>query len=110
MYPVDIVEHSIPDYPKIIPNPMDISTIKSKLETDQYLTTQECFNDFDLIWANCIKFNGADAPISNWANKMKKAAQNLTWKIFENEQKVPTRKQEAAAQQGDIKLLRESIA
>ncbi|GAA5938378.1 transcription initiation factor TFIID subunit TAF2 [Sporobolomyces koalae] len=40
-----------------IPHPMDLRTMTQKLDSGQYATFGELFADFDLIVANCEKFN-----------------------------------------------------
>jgi bromodomain-containing factor 1 len=56
--PVDYVALNIPNYPDIIQNPMDISTMEAKLKNDQYGSLQDYVNDFDLIISNVKRFNG----------------------------------------------------
>ena len=45
------------DYPSIVKNPMDISTIKKNLKNIKYNTLQEVLNDIQLIWDNCKLYN-----------------------------------------------------
>lgn len=65
--PVDPVALNIPSYPKVIKEPMDLSTIQAKLEEVRYASLQEMHADFKLMFANCYKFNGRKAPISQAA-------------------------------------------
>ena len=37
--------------------PMDLGTIKRQLESYHYLSAQECIDDFQLMFANCYKYN-----------------------------------------------------
>lgn len=55
--PVDIVKLNIPDYFKVIKNPMDLGTIKRKLETDVYLNPREFAADVRLTFANAMTYN-----------------------------------------------------
>lgn len=55
--PVDIVKLNIPDYFKVIKKPMDLGTIKKKLETDVYLDAREFAADVRLTFANAMKYN-----------------------------------------------------
>ncbi|KAK9764282.1 hypothetical protein K7432_008324 [Basidiobolus ranarum] len=55
--PVDWVSLQIPDYPRIIRHPMDLGTIKDKLENDQYRTWVDFERDIRLIFNNCFTFN-----------------------------------------------------
>lgn len=56
-HPVDFVELQIPDYPMIIKQPMDLGTIKSKLEYHEYISPLEFAADVRLTFANAMKFN-----------------------------------------------------
>ena len=55
--PVDYIGYGLLDYPDIIKNPMDLSTIKSKISSNIYNNPQEVFNDIQLIWNNCKTYN-----------------------------------------------------
>jgi predicted nucleic acid-binding OB-fold protein len=56
--PVDPIELGIPDYFDIIKHPMDFSTIKKKLNNFQYTKFKEFCDDMDLVFNNCILYNG----------------------------------------------------
>lgn len=49
----------MPDYYKIIKNPMDLSTIKKRLQEDCFVYTkpEDFVADFRLIFQNCAEFN-----------------------------------------------------
>ncbi|KAL2835168.1 Bromodomain-containing protein [Aspergillus cavernicola] len=55
--PVDPVALNIPTYHSIIKKPMDLSTVKSKLNTGQYENAKEFETDIRQIVKNCFKFN-----------------------------------------------------
>lgn len=61
--PVDHVALNIPDYPNIVKNPMDFSTIKTKLKEHKYERIQEFMSDMELIFHNCRLFNGTESEI-----------------------------------------------
>ena len=65
LHPVDPVALNIPDYPLIIKNPMDISTIQEKLDSGIYLKKKEFEDDFRLMFKNCFLYNpeGTDVYI-----------------------------------------------
>lgn len=67
LQPVDIVKLNIPLYYNYIPRPMDLSTIERKINANAYQTPEELTLDFNLMVANCIKFNGENAGISKMA-------------------------------------------
>lgn len=64
MEPVDAVKLGIPDYPTIIKNPMDLSTMKKKLDAGQYATADEFEADFRLMLQNCYLYNGAESDVA----------------------------------------------
>jgi hypothetical protein len=45
------------NYPLIIPQPMDLSTVEKKLKKSEYKFIQEYLDDLQLIWSNCKTFN-----------------------------------------------------
>lgn len=61
--PVDPVELSIPDYPEVITNPMDFSTIKKKLNQSLYTNMKQFKDDIELTFNNCYKYNGERSAI-----------------------------------------------
>ncbi|XP_070279368.1 bromodomain testis-specific protein-like isoform X1 [Myotis yumanensis] len=71
--PVDAVKLDLPDYYTIIKNPMDLSTIKKRLENKYYVEASECIEDFRTMFSNCYLYNkpGDDVVL------MVKALENL---------------------------------
>uniref|UniRef100_A0A3Q3KE67 Bromo domain-containing protein n=1 Tax=Monopterus albus TaxID=43700 RepID=A0A3Q3KE67_MONAL len=55
--PVDAVKLNLPDYYKIIKNPMDMGTIRKRLENNYYWNAQECIHDFNTMFTNCYIYN-----------------------------------------------------
>lgn len=47
----------VPDYHKVIKNPMDLSTLKKNLEQKVYADAGKFYDDFQLMITNCVKFN-----------------------------------------------------
>ncbi|KAM9387383.1 ATPase family AAA domain-containing protein 2 [Phaethornis superciliosus] len=58
--PVDPEE--VPDYDTVIKQPMDLSTILSKIDLHQYLTAREFLKDIDLICSNALEYNPDKDP------------------------------------------------
>ncbi|KAM4610467.1 bromodomain and PHD finger-containing protein 3 isoform 2-T3 [Polymixia lowei] len=56
--PVDIKE--VPDYLEFVSQPMDFSTMRSKLEVHAYRSVSDLEADFNLMVANCLLYNGKD--------------------------------------------------
>lgn len=57
LHPVDPVALNIPTYFQIIKKPMDLGTMRQKLDGGQYERAKDFEEDFRLICKNCYKFN-----------------------------------------------------
>ncbi|KAJ3598794.1 hypothetical protein NHX12_032758 [Muraenolepis orangiensis] len=55
--PVDATALNIPDYYTIISSPMDLNTIKQRLQNHFYWKTVECVQDFNTMFTNCYMYN-----------------------------------------------------
>ncbi|XP_061303758.1 ATPase family AAA domain-containing protein 2 [Pezoporus flaviventris] len=58
--PVDPEE--VPDYNTVIKHPMDLSTVLSKIDLNQYLTARDFLKDIDLICSNALEYNPDKEP------------------------------------------------
>ncbi|XP_072184854.1 ATPase family AAA domain-containing protein 2-like isoform X1 [Excalfactoria chinensis] len=58
--PVDPEE--VPDYDTVIKQPMDLSTVLSKIDLHQYLTAGDFLKDIDLICSNALEYNPDKDP------------------------------------------------
>ncbi|KAK5720875.1 transcription initiation at TATA-containing promoter protein [Elasticomyces elasticus] len=63
LFPVDIVELRIPEYPTIIKTPMDLSTMERNLTAGHYVSIQQFVDDFLLMVDNAREFNGRHHPV-----------------------------------------------
>lgn len=64
MEPVDPVKLGIPDYFNVVKTPMDLSTIKKKLDAGSYNRADEFEADVRLMFQNCYLYNGAESDVS----------------------------------------------
>ncbi|XP_022076481.2 bromodomain testis-specific protein isoform X1 [Acanthochromis polyacanthus] len=55
--PVDAVALHLPDYYTIITNPMDLGTIKTRLQSRYYWQASECIEDINAMFNNCYVYN-----------------------------------------------------
>ncbi|XP_070780381.1 bromodomain-containing protein 3-like [Enoplosus armatus] len=55
--PVDAVVLGLSDYHTIITSPMDLGTIKKRLENNYYWCASECMQDFNIMFTNCYIYN-----------------------------------------------------
>lgn len=51
-------KEEVPDYYTVVQEPMDLSTMEKKLDSDQYTTPDEFVRDAKLIFNNCRAYNG----------------------------------------------------
>ncbi|KAJ1477369.1 Bromodomain-containing protein [Baffinella frigidus] len=57
MEPVDHVTLNIPDYPRVITRPMDIGTVRKKLQGGEYTSNEQFAADVRLTFDNAMLFN-----------------------------------------------------
>lgn len=69
---VPVNRDDVADYYDVIKEPMDLSTMESKLEADQYSTPEDFIRDARLIFDNCRKYNNESTPYAKSANKLEK--------------------------------------
>lgn len=84
--PVDPVALNIPDYFTVISRPMDLGTIKSKLERNVYFDIDEFAADVRLTFSNAMTYN----PPGNDVHLMAKTLSGLfesKWKDIEKKSK-----------------------
>ncbi|XP_063051379.1 bromodomain-containing protein 3b isoform X11 [Engraulis encrasicolus] len=55
--PVDAIKLNLADYHSVIKTPMDMGTIKKRLENNYYWTAGECMQDFNTMFTNCYIYN-----------------------------------------------------
>lgn len=72
MEAVDPVALNIPTYHSIVKQPMDLGTMRDKLERGEYEAAKDFKTDFGLIVKNCVKFNGEDHTVTVAAKDLEK--------------------------------------
>ncbi|XP_073680256.1 bromodomain-containing protein 3a isoform X1 [Garra rufa] len=70
--PVDAIKLGLPDYHTIIKNPMDMGTIKKRLENVYYWSASECMQDFNTMFTNCYIYNKPTDDIVLMAQALEK--------------------------------------
>lgn len=70
MQPVDPVALGIPDYFSVIKNPMDLGTIRRKLDNREYLNADQFESDVRLVFTNCFSYNAPDTDIVQMAKAL----------------------------------------
>ncbi|XP_055346056.1 LOW QUALITY PROTEIN: bromodomain-containing protein 3-like [Paramacrobiotus metropolitanus] len=70
--PVDAVRLNLPDYHTIIKNPMDMGTIKKRLDNGWYTKAEQCIKDFKEMFHNCYTYNPPGHVVYQWGSKLEK--------------------------------------
>ncbi|KAM5147827.1 bromodomain testis-specific protein [Mantella aurantiaca] len=88
--PADSSELSFPGSGDLVACPMDLTTIRDKMENGKYKDTREFASDVRLMFANCYKFNPPDSEVVNMARKLQDVFETLFAKIPDEPVDVPT--------------------
>uniref|UniRef100_A0A8C2XUP7 Bromodomain testis-specific protein n=1 Tax=Capra hircus TaxID=9925 RepID=A0A8C2XUP7_CAPHI len=83
--PVDAVKLKLPDYYTIIKNPMDLNTIKKRLEHKYYVKASEYFNT---MFSNCYLYNKPGDDIVLMAQALEKLFRQKLSQMPQEEQVV----------------------
>jgi len=75
--PVDTKALNIPDYFTIIKNPMDITTVKKRLDNNYYWSADEAIRDFNQMIQNCLLYNKPGEDVVTMANILQKEFHRL---------------------------------
>ncbi|KAG7214287.1 hypothetical protein INR49_021214, partial [Caranx melampygus] len=70
--PVDAIKLCLSDYHKVIKNPMDMGTIKKRLENNYYWSASEAMQDFNTMFTNCYIYNKPTDDIVLMAQALEK--------------------------------------
>jgi hypothetical protein len=86
----------VPGYYDVIEEPIDLSTIRKKIEEDKYSTDSEVEDDVALMLSNALDFNAKGSPWHDLAKKLKKAYPGMAQQsglAFDTDQVyIPTKK------------------
>ena len=63
----------VQDYFDIIKTPMDMGTIRTRLERGAYGSVDECLRDFDLMFSNCYTYNKPNTDITKMCQALQRA-------------------------------------
>lgn len=69
--PVDPAKYGIDDYFDVVTEPMDFGTIKKKLIYNIYANINEYIRDMNLVFDNCVLYNGAENMVAKHAVEIK---------------------------------------
>ncbi|CAL1569724.1 unnamed protein product [Knipowitschia caucasica] len=102
--PVDAVELGLHDYHETITSPMDLGSIKKRLENNYYWSAAECMQDINTMFTNCYIYNKPTDDIVLMALALEKVFLNKVTQMSAREvelnpQKVKARK---GSQEGNV--------
>lgn len=60
------------DYHRVIKHPMDLATIKKRLENNYYWCAKECVEDFNTMFSNCYVYNKPGEDVVVMAQTLEK--------------------------------------
>jgi hypothetical protein len=82
--PIDPERDNCPTYFQIIRQPMDLGTVRKKLQSAQYQTVRQWKDDVELIWSNSYQFNGRQSLISVLARHLQQLFREMTDTLTDN--------------------------
>ncbi|XP_063341158.1 transcription initiation factor TFIID subunit 1 isoform X5 [Pelmatolapia mariae] len=98
----------VPDYYKVIVNPMDLESIRKNISKHKYQNRETFLSDVSLIHTNSIKYNGSDSPYTKTAleivNVCKQTLAEYDEHLTQLEKDISTAK-EAALYAADLESL-----
>jgi len=106
--PVDPVELGLPDYFEVVKKPMDLGTIRKRLENNVYQSLEEFESHVNLTFDNAMLYNPEGSVVYNMANEMKMKFQHDYKKLIAQlnaEEDIKRRNGEACCLCGCEKLL-----
>lgn len=106
--PVDPVELGLPDYFEVIKKPMDLGTVRKKLENGVYQKLEEFESQVLLTFDNAMLYNPEGSVVYNMAKEMKSKFENDFARLMQQlnaEEDVKRRNGEACLLCGCEKLL-----
>ena len=68
--PVDVVGLDLADYCEIVKKPMDLGTIKKRVDAQMYTDLETFTTDVNLVFANAIAYNGTRTDVGSMAKQL----------------------------------------
>lgn len=92
-YFYDIIQcgiYFVQDYHRIIRKPMDLGTIKKRLDNYYYWSAKECLNDFKTMFTNCYVYNKPGEDVVFMAQTLEKVFLTKVSDMPKDEVEIPT--------------------
>jgi len=74
---IDPVRDGCANYFDIISDPMDLGTIQTKIQNDQYISIDQWKEDIEKVWKNALKYHGESSTIGEAAKYLKNVMQPI---------------------------------
>ena len=74
--PVDALALGLHDYHKVITRPMDLGTVKAKMDQREYSDVHQFAEDIRIIFGNCYKYNPEGHDVVQMARKLSEVFEN----------------------------------
>ncbi|XP_072130696.1 bromodomain testis-specific protein [Mobula birostris] len=100
--PVDAVKLNLPDYYQITKKPMDLGTIKKRLENKYYCKAMECIEDINTMFTNCYVYNRPGDDIVLMAQTLEKLFLQKVAKMPQDEIELPVANKRAIHGKGSV--------
>lgn len=78
-HPVDVKALNLHDYYDIIKQPMDLGTIKNKMEERQYKNAHEFAADVRIMFTNCYRYNSPEHDVVKMAKQLQVGSALRIW-------------------------------
>ncbi|RHY65354.1 hypothetical protein DYB30_000429 [Aphanomyces astaci] len=85
LVPVDPVALAIPDYFKVIKEPMDLGTVRGNLENGVYPDPHAFAEQVRLVFNNCMRYNAAHTQVHVFAQKLLEEFEKKMKAVFKTE-------------------------
>ncbi|ORX50347.1 Bromodomain-domain-containing protein [Piromyces finnis] len=103
LQPVDPIALGVPDYYTVITNPMDLSTLRKKLENGEYESADQFETDCRLIFSNCYIYNHPDSEVYKMGQRLEEVFNNK-WKHRPLSKELPAPEKKTNKKNEDILL------
>ena len=87
--PVNTIKLNIPDYYNVVRHPMDLGTIRKRLDNCYYYSASECSQDFNTMFSNCYFYNTAESDVVYMAQTLEKVYALKMQDMPEDEIEIP---------------------
>eukprot|EP01138_Halocafeteria_seosinensis_P008764 gb/GECG01008958.1/.p1 GENE.gb/GECG01008958.1/~~gb/GECG01008958.1/.p1 ORF type:complete len:1563 (+),score=226.99 gb/GECG01008958.1/:1-4689(+) len=91
--PVDPDALGLPDYWEIVKNPMDLGTVRQRLESGCYLSISELNEEVELVFKNAMLYNPRSHPVHSAASRLLDEWRHSLKRIEAKRQTEDSRKQ-----------------